>query len=99
MINSNLLKSKFEKFITIKTLTINKIPIVFENRDLSEWLLLKIFWSSIRPLRHVDSDKFIRDVLLFQNGCNALRASRDRYLDSDTYVKYATGSASPGSAM
>ena len=70
------------------TPTINKIAIVIENWDLSERLLLKVFRGSIRLLRQVDRDNFVREVFLFQNGCNALRASRPRKLDSK-YVKYA----------
>ena len=66
----------------VATLTINKIAIVIENWDLSERLLLKVFWGSIRLLRQDNRDNFIREVFLFQDGCNALRASRTRKLES-----------------
>lgn len=66
----------------METLTIDEIAIVIENRDLSEGLLLKVFWGSIGLLRQVDRDNFVRKVFLFQDGCNALRASRSRKLDS-----------------
>ena len=66
----------------METLTIDEIAIVIENRDLSEGLLLKVFWGSIGLLRQVDRDNFVRKVFLFQDGCNALRASRSQKLDS-----------------
>ena len=72
----------------VATLTINKIAIVIENWDLSERLLFKVFWGSIRLLCQDNRDNFIREVFLFQNGCNALRASRTRILEN-RYVKYA----------
>ena len=85
---------KFELDKLIETLTINKIAIVIENRDLSERLLLKVFWFSILLLRQVDGDNFIWEVFLLQNGCNALCASRSCKLDSK-YVKFV----GPGSVM
>jgi hypothetical protein len=79
----------------VETLTINNIAIfIDENWDLSERLLLKVFWGSIRLLRQADRDNFIREVFLFQNGCNASRAGRFRKLDGK-YVRYG----GPGSVM
>ena len=77
------------------TPTINKIAIVIENWDLSERLLLKVFRGSIRLLRQVDRDNFVRKVFLFQDGCNALRASRSRKLVDSRYVECV----GPGSLM
>ena len=64
----------------LKMLTINKIAIVIENWDLSERLLLTIFWGMILLFHQADRDQFIRDVFLLQNSCNAQSAGRSRHL-------------------